>query len=467
MAKKASIAGRVIDTNGKPVAGQRVNADAQEKKGMNFSSMMMERGNYESAADGTFKIVGLDAGKYEVHARGWEGMMRKDDKDRKKILVDLAEGADKTGITLTVEARDGVIRGVVIGADGKPAGDAWVTAYRDREKTADMPEEMQMRFGRTQSEPALTGGDGKFVITKLRAGKYSLVAEGPRGASRGEKAGVNIGDTTQIQLASLGTLVVTVTQRGVPTKEYDVSCDSKAYDIERHAVSEDGSYKLENLPPGDYKCKVSADSGTAEGEVAVPTSETKLALPLSMFGSLSGQVVSVLTAKPIPDLDVIANAEGNGKAFLDAMTGKGVKTDAQGKFVVDRVPAGKGKLMLAGKAGLTSMESHDYVAKEGERVDLGTIKIIPPRTTEAGTYGFSLEVKDGALEVTSVTPGSPAEGAGIVVGDKITTVETLPIATIGAEIVKKLLSSGTVGVGQTVRLGLEKGSIVSVTSVKW
>ena len=66
-----------------------------------------------------------------------------------------------------------------------------------------------------------------------------------------------------------------------------------------------------------------------------------------------------------------------------------------------------------------------------------------------------------------VVPGTPAEGAGIVVGDKITTVEMVPVAQIGAEIVKKLLSSGTVGVGQTVRLGLEKGSVVSVTSVKW
>lgn len=123
--------------------------------------------------------------------------------------------------------------------------------------------------------------------------------------------------------------------------------------------------------------------------------------------------------------------------------------------------------MFAGKAGFSGMESHEYTAREGERVDLGVIKIIPPRTTEAGTYGFGLEVKDDTLEVTSVTPGSPAEGAGIVVGDKITTVETIPLKTIGIEIVKKLLSSGTVGVGQTVRLGLEKGSIVSMTSVKW
>ena len=470
MKKKASIAGRVVDTNGKPVQGIPVDADLQDGKPRGFSASMMERRNVESAADGTFKIVGLEAGKYEVRVRDFESMMRKaktDPKDdKKKVLVEIADGAEKTGVTVTVEARDGVIRGVVIGADGKPASDAWVTAYREREKLPDMPEEMQTRWGRSQSEPVLSGGDGKFTITKLRAGKYTLVAEGPRGASRGEKAGVNVGDTTQIQLASLGTLVVTVTQRGAPATSYDLSCDSKAHDVERHSDAADGVYKLENLPPGEYKCKVTADAGTGEGEVTVPTTEAKLAIPLKLYGTLTGTVVSVLTAKPIPDLDVIVTNE-SGRGFIEAMTGKGVKTGPDGKFTVQRVPAGKGKLTFAGKSGFSNMETSDYVAKEGEKVDLGTIKIIPPRTTEAGTYGFTLEAKDDVLEVVGVTPGSPAEGAGIVVGDKITAIEMIPVKTIGAPIVQKLLSSGTVGVGQTVRLSLEKGSIVSVTSVKW
>jgi len=470
LTKRASIAGRVVDTNGKPAPNIHVMATLAEGKGSFNIGNMNDRNDVSSGADGTFKIVGLDAGKYEVRVRDLEAMMRSKDKDRKQTVVELAEGADKTGVTVTVEARDGIIRGSVIGGDGKPAADAWVTAYREREpgktSSSDIPEEVQTRWGGS-SEPTLTGADGRFAITKLRTGSYTIVADGPRGSSRGEKKTVKTGDTTQIQLASLGTLVVTVTQRGAPVKSYDVSCDSPGHDVERHAASDDGSYKLENLPPGEYKCRIDADAGTAEGKVTVTTSETKLALTLSVFGSLSGQVVSVLTAKPIPDLDVIANSEGNQRGFLEAMTGKGVKTSADGKFVVERVPAGKGKLTLAGKAGFGAMESHDYVAKEGELVDLGVIKIVPPRTTEAGTFGFALEVKGETLEVTSVTAGSPAEGAGIVIGDKIVTIETIPVKTIGLEIVKKLTSSGTVGVGQTIHLGLEKGSMVTVTSVKW
>jgi Carboxypeptidase regulatory-like domain len=472
LAKRASIAGRVVDTNGKPQVGIRVMANPE--KGAFRMGNMMDRNEVASGPDGTFKIVGLDAGKYDVAQRDFEAMMG-GGKDRKKNLVELTEGQERTGVTVTVEARDGVIKGTVIGADGKPAADAWVTASREREVKGGEGDEMRARFGGGKSEPALTGPDGRFTITKLRTGSYTLAADGPRGASRGEKHGVKVGDSAQIQLASLGTLVVTVTQKNQPVKSYDLSCDSAAFDVERHADTTDGAYQLENLPPGEYKCKVDAELGTGEGKVTVTTphaersssDETKLAVSLSVFGSLAGQVVSVLSGKPIPDLDVIVQNEGNPRSFIEAMTGKGIKTTADGKFVAERVPAGKGKLMFAGKAGFGAMESSDYVAKEGERVDLGEIKIVPPRTTEAGTYGFATEPKGDVLEITSVTEGSPAQAAGIVVGDRIVTVETLPVKAIGVEIVKKLLSSGIVGVGQTVHLGLEKGSTATVTSVKW
>jgi hypothetical protein len=254
---------------------------------------------------------------------------------------------------------------------------------------------------------------------------------------------------------------------GAPVKDYDLSCDSQAHDVERHATSEDGSYKLENLPPAEYKCKVTADAGTAEGKVTVPTSETKLALVLSPYATLTGTVVSVLSGKGVPDLNVIVQAD-NGKGFFDAMTGQGPKTGPDGKFVVEKVRAGKGKVSFVGRMGsFGDMEPHDFTAGEGERVDMGTIRIVPPRNTEAGTYGMATDVDGVKLKVTDVTAGGPAAGAGIVAGDMIVSIEGIPIEALKADIAKKLLSSGVVGVGQTVKLGLENGRVVSVTSVKW
>jgi len=476
--QRASIAGRVIDTNGKPVADIEVAAHPDEEKKPTFSVTRM-RMTASTAADGTFKIVGLDAGKYEVRVRNRDDFaaMFREDKDKKRVVVELAEGAEKTGITLTVEARDGVIRGVVMGADHKPAADAWVTARMEKVQSEDvkMPERFMWI---QQSEPVLANAEGQFTITKLKKGKYTLIAEGPRGASHGEKTGVDTGDSATIQLARLGTLTVTVAQAGKPIPAYDLSCDGPGDDVQRHVAAPDGSYQLDHLTPGDYTCRVRADSGTGEGKVTVPADDVKLAVNLVAWGSLTGVVVSVLDGKPIPGLLVIATGEGDPRAMIEAMSGRGVKTDATGHFVVEKVSAGKGSVMLVSPDSLMSSsfrDAHPYEAKEGQRVDLGTIKIAPPRKGDAGTFGLATEVefKPGdagvgdKLTVSNVKEGGPAAGAGILVGDKITALDGQPVKDFSPMVARSLLESGSVNVGQTVTLTLERGPTVTLTAVKW
>jgi hypothetical protein len=431
------------------------------------------RDDVKSQADGSFKLIGLEPGKYEVRARhsnDWMAFFPNKDKDRKKVIVELTAGAEKTGVTVTLDARDGVIRGVVKGADGKPAADAWVVARAEREKDPaikDMPD--QFIFMET-SEPVLTNEGGAFTITKLKKGAvYTLVADGPRGSSHGEKTGVKPGDTATVQLGSLGTINLKVTQKNQPVKQYDVTCDGAAADIERRAITTDGSYKLEHLAPGEYKCHVRTDAGTGDGTVTVPAGEIALAINLEAWGSLTGVVVSMLSGKPVAGLTVVPNSEDNAGGMIDAMTGKGIKTDANGRFVLEKVGAGKGMLMfLADKQSMTNMESHAYEAKGGQRVDLGTIKIVPPRIGDAGTLGLSTEPDEPLLEVTSVKEGGPAALAGIREGDKITALEGKPLAALGGPAAaQKLIASGAIGVGQTVSMTLERGATIAVTSIKW
>lgn len=479
---RASIAGRVIDTNGKPVADINVTANRRDDRPMKFSMSGM-RDNEKTRTDGTFEIVGLDAGTYEVHARlpgdfGFE-LARKDkdgkddkddkDKDKSRATIELAEGAKRIGVTLTVEALDGVIRGQVMGPDHKPAADAWVTARREEKLPEGVPANMVSRFGwLSDSEPALTNADGQFVIRKLRKGTYTLVADGPRGASHGEKTGVETGDSATVQLASLGTIALAVTQGGKPVPQYDVTCDGPSGEVTRRAVAQDGTYKLDHLAPGDYACRVRADAGTAEGKVSVPAGEAKLALVIEPWGSLTGTVVSVLTGKPVPELTVVVNSDDNAGGFVDAITGRAPKTDAAGRFVLERVAAGKGRVMFVSPTNsMANLESREYTARAGERVDLGTIKIVPPRNGDAGTFGMATEPDGDALKVTSVSDGGPAAGAGVQVGDRITALAGQPVKTLTPEIAQKLIASGAIGVGQTVTLTLERGAEVTLTSVKW
>ena len=361
-----------------------------------------------------------------------------------------------------------LLRGQVVGADRKPVADAWVTARRELDTPTGLPDKVASQLSFLgDSEPVLTNERGQFTIGKLRKGSYTLVAEGPRGSSRGEKHGVKSGEGATIELASLGTLIVAVTQGGKPVTGYDVSCASPAGDIERHASAADGTYKLGPLAPGDYTCHVRAASGFAEGKVSVPPGEAKLALSLGAWGSLTGTVVSVLTGKPVSGLAVVADSAGTD-GFVEVFAGRAPKTDANGRFTVERVAPGKGALMLMPPdGGMSSMESHDYTAKAGERVDLGRIEIVPPRVGDAGTFGLATEADGELLKVTSVKDGGPAAQAGIVVGDKITALAGQPVKALTPTLAQKLIASGSIGVGQTVTVTLERGTTVELTSIKW
>src|SRR5262249_15053790 len=111
-----------------------------------------------------------------------------------------------------------------------------------------------------------------------------------------------------------------------------------------------------------------------------------------------------------------------------------------------------------------------FKAGEGERVDLGTLKVVPPRQGDAGTFGMAVSADGGVLSVSSVKPGGPAEQAGIQTGDKIISIYGQAVAELGADHASQFLSSGEVGIGVTVPLELERGGQkvqATVTSVKW
>jgi hypothetical protein len=464
---RASISGRVIDTNHAPVAGTRVTARRTEDKNPMATAMSMMKSGATTGDDGAFKIVGLEAGKYIVTARD-DGDYAAFFKTNKKPddPIELAPGAERTGVVITVEAKDGVIRGTVIGSDNKPAADAWVTARREDK---DIPAKFSEFAMYSASEPVLTNADGKFVIDKLRKGTYTVTADGPRGGSRGEKAGVATGDNITITLAPLGTLSGHLRARAAPITAYDITCRGPAGRVDRHVETQDGAYSLEHLAPGHYDCSAEADAGTANGQTEVPTGTATLELSLVPWASLAGTVVNVLTGAPIAGLVPVAtSANDSGKSMAQALFGNGPVTDPTGKFTIDRVGAGSGSLAVFAKTDITKpLATKPFTAVDGQQVDLGTIKVIPPRTGDAGTLGMGTEVKDGALIVTLVSPGGPAAAAGVVVGDVITAIDGKSIADLTPEIAQKVLTSGIIGSGMQVVLELARGATVTLTAAKW
>ncbi len=480
---RASVSGRVVDTNNAPVAGIQLDAEPTEERRATMEFSGGGSTGATSAADGTFKLVGLDAGKYRIVASvdRTDRVMNELDKGKKKdpVEVELAAGVEHTGVVVTVEARDGVIRGEVIGSDRQPAADVWVTARRERAKSTTTTVTVGGGDGDSDSDddgelfawtspPVLTGADGKFSIDRLKHGTYTVIADGPRGGSRAEKAAVKTGDSITIELQPLGTLTGHVARGGAPVTEYDLTCRGPAGPIDREVAAADGAYSLEHLAPGPYDCKASSDAGTASGKVDVPAGAAQLELVLIPWASLTGVVISMFSGAPVPGLTAITSMDG--KAMVAAMTGTGPVTDATGRFDVEQVGAGSGSLMVMSASGFTPLATRPYTATQGQRVDLGTIKVVPPRQGDAGTLGMTVAAVDNVLSVTAVKAGGPAEAAGVQVGDKITTIDGQAVSVLGAQQSAQFLSSGQIGVGEVVQLGLDRGGATvqaTITSIKW
>jgi hypothetical protein len=317
------------------------------------------------------------------------------------------------------------------------------------------------------TQPVLTNSDGKFVIDRLRKGTYTLIADGPRGGSRGEKDGVATGDTATITLQPLGTLSGHVMARAAPVASYDLVCRGPAGRVDRHVDAADGAYVLEHLAPGHYDCDATADAGTANGASDVPTGAATLELSLVPWASLVGTVVNVLTGQPIAGITPIVSGD-SGKGMAAAFFGNGPITDPTGKFELDRVAAGSGSVSLYSKVDIMKpLATKPYTVTQGQQLDLGTIKVVAPRDGDAGTLGMATEIQSDGLAVTLVQAGGPAAAAGIVVGDKITAIDGKAIADLTPEIAQKVLSSGIIGVGMQVVLTLERGATVTVTAAKW
>jgi protocatechuate 3,4-dioxygenase beta subunit len=461
-----SISGHVIDTHGAPVAGEQVIARAKVER----QSFSMNDQNMSSTStdDGSFRIAGVEAGTYHLMSEGEQLAQMLGGSDVKPLPeVVIAAGEAKTGVTVTVPAKDGVIRGSVVDADGNPVADAWVTGaiMPASDAAARMASAMEL----SDLMPQLSGSDGRFVLDHLRDGAYKLVAEGPRGASRAEQDNVKPGDTPRLQLATLGSLHGQVTSAGAAVTAYDLSCTGPAGVIDRGVDASDGSYLLDRLAPGHYACNADADAGTGAGNAEVGTTSTELDLVIVGWATVTGTVVSVRDGQPVPNLNVLATPDSNmtPRGLLTALTGGGPKTDATGKFAVPQVPQGQGKVTLFAPDAMAPLATQPYTAVSGQTVDVGVIKVVPPRQGDAGTFGLSVAPDDQGLSVTNVTAGGPAAQAGVIVGDHVAAIDGHTIAELTPQVAGTLLSSGSIGIGEQVTLTLARGTSVTLTSVKW
>lgn len=443
LSPRASVTGRVIDTNGKPVSAAIVlpsRVDVPLAVRHHYDGQF--RGSTTSA-DGAFKVIGLDPGIWQLSvAESNSGNVT-----NTSFEVDVSDGADHDGVTIVVEPRNAHIRGNVVGADRKPAVGAQVYAMRQAARGSKVQAD-------SYAGPVRTDAAGTFVLDRLRPGTYTLVVEHPRTRTRTTMSGVVTGTSVTVALARLSSLTINISYRSGPTRDVQLSCEGHAQTVFLEHQT-DGVHTFTGVAPGEYRCTATTDTATTHASVIVGGEPATLTMSLEDHGSLAGIAVNAITGQPVAGLSVLA-------------PGTFAETDATGRFVIERVPAGSGELVLTPMHQFgVGHDKHPYTAKPGERVDVGRIKVVPPRAGDVGTFGLSVEVRGGLLTVTKVKPGGPAHRAGLNIDDVIVSLDGEHLPAIGADRARRFLASEAVSAGQTVSLILANDQRVTMTAIKW
>ena len=485
----AGVVGVVVDENGKPVVGVTVTAFGGATADLNMGT---DHNEAKTRFGGGFRIVGLDPGSYAISVRDEHGALRLIKQPQAELPTSMRlELSDEVKTqNLTVETRDGVIRGTVLGLNGQPQADAWVSAQLMPETKPGVPADHSVsvtisssgsRTETSSEQPAwmassplvLSDDNGRFEIAELRKGAYRVTADGAKGTSRATKAPVALGSTVTLQLASLGAVYGKVGYNGAVVTQFDVKCTGVGTSLDRHFNAADGGYEFARVPDGELTCDASATEGQAQGRVKLIASAdnagspdatvvpTRLDFALLPWSAVTGQLVNVLTDAGVEGAQVFHDRMGVAD-MGELFTGTLPTTDATGHFVVEKVAAGGGKLVFnwGGILVMQSLGERAFTLTAGQRLDLGAIKVVPPRRGAKGTLGLTLD----ELRVTALVPAGPAANAGLHVGDLVVAIATKPVAQLG-ELAAPLLDDDNVAAGQSLALQIMRAGAPMEVSV--
>jgi len=367
LARGGGIAGRVVDSEGRPVAGAAIRTQSYWEDGS--GSLSIVHGSQGSPAatsgeDGTFRLAHLSVGKVTLTA----------DEPRFALAqagpFEIEEGKTIPRIEIVLEpGRE--VRGVVLAPDGSPVAEADVTLSPHFGSGINIAiggdatdGERPPSRGRSA---ARTAEDGSFRFTGVAPGNYAVEAKKP-GFARVETAPVEAGASdVVVQLVRNGTVRGSVVdaRSGDPVRVFSaglkpqndssfffsIGGDSGTPSLRRFE-DPDGRFEIQDVDPGTYRLVVRAPDhaeGTARGVVVESGAEVEVApVALEPGASIEGTVLTALGKHPIEGARVRAvpeRSEGDQQTMIGFVIsgesggrlelgnrGVSVVTDAAGRF---------------------------------------------------------------------------------------------------------------------------------------
>lgn len=393
-----SIAGRVVDADGKPVAGVGVVGSpvgpAEHARIVN--GVVTSGVQALTNGAGAYELRGLGAGTYRISAleRGKPARVRGEPPQ-----VTLAARERKTGVDLAIDRADGVIRGIVVGPDGKPLADAWVSAHQDlramlegmmggdrgpggggaggpggphsggrsRMITVEATDDGE-GGGAAEPPPALTDAAGRFELRGLARGTYEVIAEAQAGKLRGRAAGVTPDANVTIRATGLTTLSGTVTGPRGPAALFTVELEGPT---RAQRTFTDGKFELGRVDPGAYVLHVRSSDGNADAKVEVApgtpaTADITLAANAIVVGSLVDGAGKPLAGVPVTIV------EQAGNEVRVAISGPPTTSGPDGRFRLEH-KAGRSALVVLVPPQPTI--KRDLMLEPGKTLDVGEVRV--------------------------------------------------------------------------------------------
>ena len=266
-----------------------------------------------SGSDGSFRLTGLEAGRYFLVARA---AGHPESGPAEPIDVD---GRDVAGVEIVLES-GASLRGAVTGLP--PADLAQVTITTTR---------------LAQWQTATPDSEGNFIIENLAPGTWQVAAR------RGDSFTARTVERT-VTIAAAGTdefvelpferglrLTGQVLTAGVPLVGGRVNAMHLRNEDERHAeVDQQGRFELDGLEAGSYRLGVSSPSGGTEyRSFELQTDLDGLRIDLQPEAILSGIVLDATTGLPLRDVYLTAGDAAGMAALAKAADDQAVYRSAR------------------------------------------------------------------------------------------------------------------------------------------
>jgi hypothetical protein len=209
-----------------------------------------------------------------------------------------------------------------------------------------------------------------------------------------------------------------------------------------------GAFEWGGLTPGSYEVQArTADGAGGKQIVTVGEGERKqgVRVVVETGAVITGTAVSLETGAPLSGLRMYARLAGR---HADATT------DAKGAFeITGLLPGEEAEIRVMSGEDLVPEHKRVAVPVGVARVDAGTFRLMkrdpkkPPRYD--GTIRMVVENQDGKVAVSIVRSGSPAERAGIKLGDTVLSIEGRDVRGLGPGAINYLMGRDP---GQTITL---------------